>query len=347
MVWSGYYTSDPYIKKWIRFLSSANHAFGQLNSFRVILDDDVDHVNATQAMLGTKAIMQHHDAVTGTHTNITGDDYQVQIHEALENYYKHQEVDIIEQAGLSGLNITGLEYCAIANTTDGRLYCESDANSSVNKTNEDYGYAIYNPSLKTQNTFRVRMLADYNITFKVWEPESTKLVPITTDVICSDPELEKMCDVYGSYAMQPLTTTVFIVDHTDDWFVNHVIAQEAPAATNITSNHTSISFKTLNDTVQIDINCTDPHDEFYRQLNFSLGFYRPKTIDKYTSAGHYAFRTADKKPRYVASFDEGVEYYLGKLVQQASIPITFWEYHEDCLTFETDKCVQNLTDVCN
>eukprot|EP00352_Strombidinopsis_acuminata_P000109 CAMPEP_0176338818 /NCGR_PEP_ID=MMETSP0126-20121128/264_1 /TAXON_ID=141414 ORGANISM="Strombidinopsis acuminatum, Strain SPMC142" /NCGR_SAMPLE_ID=MMETSP0126 /ASSEMBLY_ACC=CAM_ASM_000229 /LENGTH=50 /DNA_ID=CAMNT_0017682027 /DNA_START=271 /DNA_END=423 /DNA_ORIENTATION=+ len=27
-VWSGYYTSNPYIKKWIRFLSSANQAFG-------------------------------------------------------------------------------------------------------------------------------------------------------------------------------------------------------------------------------------------------------------------------------------------------------------------------------
>lgn len=57
MVWSGYYTSDPYIKKWTRFLSSANHAFGQLNSFKVILTDDVAHTNATQSILDTNSIM--------------------------------------------------------------------------------------------------------------------------------------------------------------------------------------------------------------------------------------------------------------------------------------------------
>mmetsp|Transcript_108487 Transcript_108487/g.149945 ORF Transcript_108487/g.149945 Transcript_108487/m.149945 type:complete len:153 (-) Transcript_108487:1896-2354(-) len=130
MVWSGYYTSDPYIKKWIRFLSSANHAFGQLNSFKVILTDDADHLNATQSILDTKAIMQHHDAVTGTHTNITGDDYQIRIHQALDMAYEQQKVDIIEQASLTGLNITGLEYCVLQNTTDGRLFCESDAKSS-------------------------------------------------------------------------------------------------------------------------------------------------------------------------------------------------------------------------
>lgn len=158
------------------------------------------------------------------------------------------------------------------------------------------------------------MLPNYNITFKVWDPDTNKFNPIVTDVICSDPELETMCDVYGSYEMAPLTTNVFVVDHTDDFFVNHV--QEQNNVTSIQGgNYTYVSFKTENDTVIIDINSTDPNDTFVRQVNFTLGFYKPKTIDKYNSAGHYAFRTADKKPRYVASFDEDVEYYIGKLVQ--------------------------------
>jgi len=114
--------------------------------------------------------------------------------------------------------------------------------------------------------------------------------------------------------MAPMTTTVFVVDHTDDFFVNHVHPKILEVEKIKGGEYTSICFRTDNDTVIIDINSTDPTDRFERQVNFTLGFYKPKTIDKYTSSGHYAFRTADKKPRYVASFDEDIEYYIGKVV---------------------------------
>lgn len=71
--WSGFFTSDPYFKKKLNDFENYIYAYDQLRSlskFEFNVSDFANHAHLTEAL------MQHHDAITGTHKEQVGKNYE-------------------------------------------------------------------------------------------------------------------------------------------------------------------------------------------------------------------------------------------------------------------------------
>ena len=75
--WTGYFSTYPDIKKAIRRYSDYTEAWTQIKALDVLSSEDEPQLIAQQtALMKTLGIMQHHDAITGTHTHEVGLDYE-------------------------------------------------------------------------------------------------------------------------------------------------------------------------------------------------------------------------------------------------------------------------------
>ena len=74
--WSGYFTTDPHIKKQIRDFEEYLHLYQTLFSLSSFDLDNSEHLGRDEVLQETACIMQHHDAITGTHRQECGEDYR-------------------------------------------------------------------------------------------------------------------------------------------------------------------------------------------------------------------------------------------------------------------------------
>lgn len=109
--WTGYFTSRPNHKSYIKTASHKYHASAQLFAEK-LLDQSIsanqtaDILNANYQMLDRIGIAQHHDAVTGTAKQRVADDYSAKLYTGLEiNHVQYQKLineRIQKQTGWSG-----------------------------------------------------------------------------------------------------------------------------------------------------------------------------------------------------------------------------------------------------
>ena len=84
--WTGYFSTYPDIKRNISTLSQYTESSLQLMALNSFKEQQVDQLLENQTeMLETLSILQHHDAITGTHTRKVGLDYQEMIDKARQN----------------------------------------------------------------------------------------------------------------------------------------------------------------------------------------------------------------------------------------------------------------------
>jgi hypothetical protein len=87
--WTGYFTSRPTHKDYIRTASHNFHSSNQLYATKAldlsVTDSQMtDIMNANYQMLDRIGIVQHHDAVTGTGKQRVADDYSHKIYTGIE-----------------------------------------------------------------------------------------------------------------------------------------------------------------------------------------------------------------------------------------------------------------------
>jgi len=82
--WTGYFSSRPNDKAYIRRVSQILHASSQLFSFSSLRGSDPEPVlEAKHTLLDITGIMQHHDAITGTSKLHVVKDYERRLYEAI------------------------------------------------------------------------------------------------------------------------------------------------------------------------------------------------------------------------------------------------------------------------
>lgn len=87
--WTGYFTSRPNDKKYMRDASHVLHSSNKLYALAALdkttSDSDIQAmVNAKEEMLDVVGIVQHHDAITGTAKQKVSDDYKTRIAEGIQ-----------------------------------------------------------------------------------------------------------------------------------------------------------------------------------------------------------------------------------------------------------------------
>ena len=118
--WTGYYSSRPDFKKHTKDASAQFYSQSKLYS-RMVIDQKLNEndviavLNATDVLLDSLSIVQHHDAVAGTASQYVTDDYQTRLKKAQdlsEAQTKDQVVKAMrEYAGLVVSNETSVMRC--------------------------------------------------------------------------------------------------------------------------------------------------------------------------------------------------------------------------------------------
>ena len=127
---------------------------------------DAGQINKGQMdVLKTLSIMQHHDAVTGTHKEAVGEDYERMMRsEVITTMRKSNKKEsaftladeVIRQASFNGLELESLEVCK----SEGTVYhCpdEDQVKSTGDKSEYSVIYYLYNPNVEAIDSFNLRM----------------------------------------------------------------------------------------------------------------------------------------------------------------------------------------------
>ena len=80
-------------------------------------------MQTTSEMLENLSIMQHHDAITGTHVKKVGRDYHRMMEEATNTAEVEMNEAISQHAAESGFNLSNVTRC---NLIDGTIDCADD-----------------------------------------------------------------------------------------------------------------------------------------------------------------------------------------------------------------------------
>ena len=83
--WSGYFTTNSKFKKEVVTYSNLVHSYQLMTALSTDSETNARKVSKLKTegkMLETLSIMQHHDAITGTHRRQTGRDYSRMMMEA-------------------------------------------------------------------------------------------------------------------------------------------------------------------------------------------------------------------------------------------------------------------------
>ena len=85
--WTGYFTSRPYLKGYIRKSSNIFYTFSKYHSFNMLLNENIDiniisNLNSLREAVG---LTQHHDAITGTCMQYVSSDYIQRLKNGITN----------------------------------------------------------------------------------------------------------------------------------------------------------------------------------------------------------------------------------------------------------------------
>lgn len=232
--WSGYFTSRPNLKEYIRKTSKQFHAqsklfaLGVLNS--TVADMDVEAVmNSTMINFDAIGVTQHHDAITGTSKQLVADDYAERLYKALTmTSYPYKEV--IHHEAVIRMNFTGSskdwQMCNRTNAT----YLDCATSTLVGQDNKDFIIAIHNPAEVAHRVSQIKAPPGvYNVTY--WNEMQGMYMNTTFQTICDDFLLDNMtkidtCDIFVIHEIAPMSVAFFNINFKKSTDNEHRLKQE-------------------------------------------------------------------------------------------------------------------------
>lgn len=136
--WSGFYTSRPLFKKQVRDYSNVLHSFANFYARAALnqhttpetLSGMLSHMNEMADQL---SVVQHHDAITGTHAQFVDTDYLFWLQRAFSPSKQHASKLMGRQVeNLYGIKANGLKMCNSTSLNDTASDCPiSGAKESI------------------------------------------------------------------------------------------------------------------------------------------------------------------------------------------------------------------------
>ena len=296
MVWTGFYTSRPYIKGKIRESS----IFLQLNSilnaeFMLLQNQKEDFFDISWNSLHAVSISQHHDAITGTAKTFVNDDY-LKMLELGDNKIEENSKEIFENM----FNLEDVKICMSNNKIKLGCYLEFDVDVNERKI------GIFNPSLKGKFLITIEISFDNkNVEFDLVDNFYNK---IEYDLICVPNfkcYINFLYDIFSTYGIVTL-------------FMKNI-------KLNNNNNNNEIYFVGINNEIDLNNNFSYVEEFKYNIENniFNIIFNKNNKISYEFSLFHglfngnnegaYVFNTNDKYPMKFEIDKKNSFYKLGKI----------------------------------
>ena len=183
--WTGYFSTNPEIKSQISKYSDFVQAATQLMSLSHPSDLESDQISSQDALLKTQSLMQHHDAITGTHLETVGIDYRKMMNETGSKSVKGPlGSQMTRMARHQGIEVDQVTQCTVEGTLS--LNCSLDFNQtktnviSVYNSNVDAVHGLFLNVTKGRDNLKV-VLMDSDIIF---EQDIEALSGVETELLC-------------------------------------------------------------------------------------------------------------------------------------------------------------------
>ena len=176
--WTGFFTSRPYLKGFIKKGSNTFYSFSKYFSFKKLLNENISK-NITSSLNNLReqvGLTQHHDAITGTCMQYVSENYINRLQNAITNVEKHFIKSIENTYKIK------IEKICINNYISDETNCFKDF---VYKGNEkEIKIGIYNPKFSSSSSFGANNLL---INIEIYNIEKEYIIDgIKSDFFCID-----------------------------------------------------------------------------------------------------------------------------------------------------------------
>ncbi|XP_068205819.1 lysosomal alpha-mannosidase-like isoform X1 [Palaemon carinicauda] len=232
--WTGYFTSRPTLKGFVRETNTFLQAVKQLSS---LLGLGIDP--RLEILKKAMAVLQHHDAITGTAKQAVTNDYYLRLAEG-----------VTESFGLMAEAYRKLQPAVPeAEATVTPVYCPllNESSCPLSETSSSFVITVYNPLGKPWEKYHVRVPVPKDIAYKVTDFQGnavvSQLVPIPESVLglpgrSSTAEFEL---VFVADMIPPLGFTQFYVQRTSNHLFHKM--QQSKITVPIEEEEFTVKFK--------------------------------------------------------------------------------------------------------
>ena len=313
--WTGYFTSRPGLKGYVRELNSFLQTCRHMEFFT-----KGDHHGLSSDKL-TKAVglAQHHDAVTGTEKQHVANDYAMRLHIGQAECMRVVSDSMSKLTDKTGSAPLLFEFCEYLNVS----VCEPSESGS-------FDVIIYNPLARENTTYVSLPLQSPNIT--VLAPNGSAIMfdifPVSkaTEGVRRDRGNASYTVVFSA-TVPPLGFTTYFVraassDRKDEV---HAILKE-PEAVTIQNEHLQVAFDETTGHVQsianLDRKLTLTLDQQFFWYNASTG----NNINSTQASGAYIFRPNSSQvfPVNANNNKATIQVHTGKVVQEVRQVFSDW-----------------------
>ncbi|XP_064094192.1 lysosomal alpha-mannosidase-like isoform X1 [Macrobrachium nipponense] len=207
--WTGYFTSRPTLKGFVRQSNNFLQAVKQISSLLEMGQDP-----RLERLKNAMGVMQHHDAITGTAKQAVTDDYYARLTEGVTESFNL----VAEAYGKLQPSVPEAE----AKVTP--VFCPllNESSCTLSETSPSFIVTLYNPLGKPRMRYPVRVPVPKDIAYKVTDHQgnavASQLVPVPENVLNlpgrkSSAEFEL---VFIADIIPPLGFTQFFVQRTEN-----------------------------------------------------------------------------------------------------------------------------------
>ena len=163
--WTGYFTSRPFLKGYIRKASNIFYALSKYFAFNKFINDfsPKDVYKNLKEFRETLALTQHHDAITGTCKQYVGSDYVSRLKDKIKNSENDFKENIIQKLGIKIEKICYNNYITENNDCSNEFL--------ISNKNDNIKIGLYNPLYTTQSSDETNLLINIEISDSEYEYE--------------------------------------------------------------------------------------------------------------------------------------------------------------------------------
>ena len=341
--WTGYFTSRPTSKRYIRQATSFLQASRQLETYLDLSHGGESHTDdalcgndgGTDLLEEAVSLCQHHDSITGTEKQAVANDYHMWIHEGL----LQAEKVVARAFGRLMLGnhassehrakLPSFEFCHLLNIS----ICDTTVNISADEAGEGFVATIYNPT-----TFAREI--PMSVPISLQRAESWRVIGPDGSIIPSDviklskntkrlqkyhyggkqPEIMSEANIIFVASMQGLGYSVYEIRPV--W--NTEVSSPSNEKFSISNEYLAVNFDArsgrvssiVQDGTSIPFSC----DLFW--YNSSDGLH--SDVNKGQSSGAYIFRPNGKMPLLPPDRPVSLDIVHGDVVSEARLLFNAW-----------------------
>lgn len=299
--WTGYFTSRPALKRYVRQSSAQLNAIRQLNAF------SNDDGSVVQDLAEAQGVAQHHDAVSGTSKQHVAFDYAQRIYNGANEAFQYAGQKLNALTGLQNLQVcllTNVSLCSVSQTAPQFVLVVYNQLARTRKELVKIPIMFNASDVRDQGENPINAQITPTFTTSATDPNSA---PYTLWFVASTPALGYSAYVVSVGQASPYTT----------------FTAAQPVTNDVTLKNTFVSL-TVSATTHLISQMSDLVTGQNVQLTQNFFYYQSYVQDNDQNSGAYIFRPAQQTATPASTGIPQVTAVLGDIVQEVRQVFNGW-----------------------